>query len=265
MPLPEPDRRLLAIQPVQVVLCQVRFDPRQALGDPAAGTALLDQLAPAEILTSLNPIHQQQVLFAAGPGIEAAPSVSTGAQMGWQLAARDGSWSLGVMSDQMTLETRTYPGWDRFLEVWGLSIRALAKIGAPEILTRLGLRYVNRITPAAVGTLDDLRSANLIDPSFLGPAVGSDLSEFVQGVEGRAALSFPDGTDALVHHGMASSTDPAPAFTLDIDCFRAQGGRFDMDSVLTDSVGLNDRALQIFQTVIQEPLMEELRGREVAP
>ena len=259
MPLTKPDRTLLAAPPLLVTIAQVRFDVRDAVAEVGVGSALVERAA-ALGLPGMTQIHNQQVLIVPAASAEQAQPPRQPA--GWQFAAKDASSVLTVLTDQMTLETKTYRGWGAFAQSWAACLSVLADVAEPSLTTRLGLRYVNRITPAGVTKAAELKDAGLVEPSFLGPAVDSNLSEYVTAAEGRVALSFPDGTDALVQHGVVTENG-SQAFILDIDCFRTNGASFQSERVLTESAELNERALQIFQTVVQEPLRQEMQQEEV--
>ncbi len=262
MTLPQPDPTLLASPPLIATLCQVRFDQHPEVADARTGSALSAQLASTG-LSVINQIQHQQILINTGGPSEQAPPVASQQAGGWQLATKTGDWQLGVLADQMTLETRAYGSWEQFSRLWDTALLALAEVVGPELVIRTGLRYVNRISPSGVTTFTDFRGSDLIDLSFLGPAVNSPLSDMVTGTEGRAVLSFPDGTDAMVQHGV--SVDQSPVFVLDIDCFRQQAVPFDAQQLLAMFRNLNEKALQVFQTVVRPRLLEELRAAEVTP
>lgn len=262
MPLPTPDHTLLAAPPLQVTIAQLRFDTRATLTSVESGRSLLELLAPLG-LTAMTQVHQQQVIF--GPASPVEPSAGAARQaVGWQFANKENTTSLSVLTDQMTLETREYGGWPAFSASWLACLTGLVEVGSPGLITRLGLRYVNRITPAQTTLIADFQAAELVDPTFLGPAVNSPLSEYVTATEGRAALSFPGGTDALVQHGVATD-GTSPAFVLDIDCFRSQAEGFTQDRVMKGTTALNAKALQIFQTIVQPALRAEMESAVVTP
>ena len=256
MPLPVPDRTLLTTPPLVVTLVQVRFDVRETVASVETGTALLER-ASALGLSEMTQIFNQFMIIPAPEQAQPARQPA-----GWRFAAKDGS-NLTLLADQMTFETPSYRGWDAFAATWAACLDALAEVVAPSLTTRLGLRYVNRITPAGVTSAADLRSGELVDPAFLGPSVESALSEYVTGAEGRVALTFPEQIDALVQHGVVREGD-TQVFVLDIDCFRTQGSRFERDQILAASNELNQCSLQIFQTVVREPLRNEMKKAETA-
>jgi|SRR4051794_24387962 uncharacterized protein (TIGR04255 family) len=258
MPLPAPDHRILSAAPLLVTVAQVRFDAQAALAAPEAAKALIDGLAPVG-LTAMTQVHQQQVVVLPAASAEQLGQQPLQQPVGWQFASKDGATTLSVLTDQVTLETRNYDGWGVFAEIWRNCLATVFEVSRPRIVTRIGLRYVNRITPANVMEPEQLRAADLVDPSFLGPAIGSPLSEFVTASEGRVTLDFGDGVDGLVHHGV--STQPGPmSFVLDIDCFRAAAAAYDSEAFAASWDSLNEHALQVFQTVVRPELRAEMEN-----
>ena len=257
MSLPAPDRTPLAAPPLLVTLCQVRYEAREDLTSGTVAKALLKYYASLG-LRSMTQVRQQQVLLIAGPATEPPSQEAPPQPAGWQFTNESGTTTVNVLTDQLTLEVRVYPGWDAFLDVWEKCIDALVETTSPALSTRTGLRYVNRIQSRQARTVRDFRSADLVDPSFLGPIDDSPLSRYITATEGRATLRFDDDTDSLVQYGVVAES-PTPAFVLDIDCFRAGAIEFERDSLLSIAASLNERALQIFQTVVRPALQEEMK------
>ena len=257
MSLPEPDRTPLIAPPLLVTLCQVRYDARDDLASGHTGKILLEHLASLG-LGSMTQIRQQQVVLISGPAAGQATQETPPQPAGWQFTNESGTTTVNVLTDQMTLETRTYPGWDAFLAIWKHCLDALADASGPALSTRLGLRYVNRITSRQAREAKDFRRADLVDPAFLGPIDESSLADYVTQTEGRATVKFPDGTESLVQHGVVAE-NPAPAFVLDIDCFQSVAIEFDRAALLDAASLLNERALQIFQAVVRPALQEEMK------
>lgn len=255
MPLSPPDRTVLPNAPLVVVLAQVRFDPQEA----STATAAVEAMLPAASrlgLEAVTQVTQHEVTFAHGPDVPVPGGNAVQRPAGWQFARKDGQGGLTLLPDQLTLEMRAYASWEEFSAAWGECVVALMEAVGPSLTTRVGLRYVNRMTPRDVTSVAGLGAPGLVDVPWLGPVVGSGLAEFVVATEGRATLSFPDGTDALVQHGTVLEAD-RPTFVLDIDCFRAQAARFAVREVLMGFDALNERSLQIFQAAIGETLREQ--------
>jgi len=257
MSLPAPDRTPLAAPPLLVTLCQVRYDAREDLTSASAAKQLLKHLGPLG-LDTMTQVRQQQLVLIAGRSTEPLGQEAPPQPAGWQFTNASGATTVNVLTDQMTLETRRYPGWDAFLALWDNCVSALIESANPTISTRVGLRYVNRIKSRHARTPRDFGRADLVDPAFSGPIEASPLSDYVTATEGRATLKFRDGMDSLVQYGVITE-EAAPAFVLDIDCFRPEAIEFDQQSLLSIVGVLNERALQIFQTVVGPSLQDEMK------
>jgi uncharacterized protein (TIGR04255 family) len=250
---------VLTSPPLIVTLAQVRFEDRVELAEASVASALRESMA-AHGLTSATQVHVQQVMFGATEfAAEAESSAKVAA--GWQFKAPGDSVVVTVLRDQLSLEVKRYPGWDAFIEVWQSCVDGVLSIVKPELVTRLGLRYVNRVRPRIVTDAAGWREAGLVDPTFLGPAVGSALSRFVTAAEGRAALTFDDGTEALVHHGVVPENE-GPVFLLDIDCFSTQADEFSVATLDARLRALNDHSLEVFQEVVKDSLRAEMTGEK---
>lgn len=251
------DRTVLATPPLVVTLAQVRFEERAELAEASVASALRQPMA-AHGLTSATQVHVQQVVVGASEaGAEAESSGKIAA--GWQFKAPGDAIVVTVLRDQMSMEVKKYPGWDEFSTLWRSCVEGVLSIVKPELVMRLGLRYVNRVRPRGVADAAGWAASNLVDQAFLGPTVGSALSQFVTGAEGRAALAFPDGAEALVHHGVVLETE-GPVFLLDIDCFSTKADDFSVETLSTRLRTLNDHSLEVFQEVVKENLRAEMMG-----
>lgn len=250
------DRTILASPPLVVTLAQVRFEEHGELADAAVASALREPMA-AHGLTSASQVHVQQVVFGASDAGAEAEASKVAA--GWQFKAPGEAVVVTVLRDQMSLEVKEYPGWDSFLEIWQMCVEGVLGIVKAELVTRLGLRYVNRVKPRDVTDATGWQNKGLVDPPFLGPAVGSALSQYVTAAEGRAALAFDDGVEALVHHGVVSE-DEGQVFVLDIDCFTTRADDFSVAALSARLRALNDHSLEVFQEVVKEPLRAEMMG-----
>lgn len=251
------NRTILASPPLIVTLAQARFEERAELAEASVASALREPMA-SQGLTSATQIHLQQVSIGtseAGTQAESSSKVAAG----WQFKAPGDAVVVTILRDQLSLEIKRYPGWDAFLEVWQSCVKSLLGVVKPELVSRLGLRYVNRIRPRGVANAAGWAEEGLVAPSFLGPAVGSALSTYVTGAEGRAALRFEDGTEALIHHGVVSEDD-GPVFLLDLDCFDTRAEEFSIDTLSTRLRALNDHSLEVFQEVVKEELRAEMTG-----
>jgi uncharacterized protein (TIGR04255 family) len=205
----------------------------------------------------LTQIRKNQVtvqIGAFGPSATSEPEST----LGWRLAFRDQSLSLAVFADSITLESRTYGGWaEAFRPRLQDAIIAAFEVFAPDVETRLGLRYVNALSRHDATTPAYWRGK--IQPAFLGPLGDDRLATGLQSSASRASLLFDD---VGANIGMAYQPDAAlpgrTAAIFDIDVFRQGAREFTIEAALSGADLLNTTALQIFQSILTTNFFEEL-------
>ena len=95
--------------------------------------------------------RQQQIVESQlqGPGLEGSTSVSLRHRFGKtrvQLLAENGTRIVGISEDQLSVHMlRPYTKWEDFRPRIMKALAAYREIASPEGVTRLGLRYINRI------------------------------------------------------------------------------------------------------------------------
>jgi uncharacterized protein (TIGR04255 family) len=255
----EPDRRPLPDPPLALVAAQIDF----AQSERSLPNKEIFRFRDAVNRNSggaygeLTQIRKNQIsvqIGALGPSTTSEPTSS----LGWRLAVRDQSLSLSVFADSITLESRTYGGWAAaFRPRLQDAIIAAFEVFAPDVETRLGLRYVNALSHNDATSPTYWRDK--IQPAFLGPLGDDQLAAAFQASAGRASLAF-DGVSANV--GIAFQPDAAlpgrTAAIFDIDVFRQGAREFTIDSALSGADLLNTTALQIFQSILARSFFEGL-------
>lgn len=255
MPLQNPDTRKISPQPLAAVICQVRFEECKEIAESSIGKRLPD-FASTLGLTQMIQVHLQQMVVSQDLEPEnPSQNPTQRIPVGWRLNSSDNLMALTLLTDQVTLETKKYADWNHFNDQWESVLKGLIDICEPKIVTRLGLRYLNRFELTDHRSLTELRSFGLVDKAFLGPLTSESISEFVTSNSGRLTLTLDDDIDCIINY--AWEMDPQrniPTFVLDTDCFAVRAREFNMKGVLDLSKKLNLRALQIFQTIIHQKL-----------
>jgi len=255
----EPDRRRLPDPPLALVAAQIDFAQserslpnkeifrfRDAVNRNAGGA-----------YGELTQIRKNQVtvqIGAFGPSATSEPTST----LGWRLAVRDQSLSLSVFADSITIESRTYGGWaEAFRSRLQEAVIAAFEVFAPDVETRLGLRYVNALSHNDAAS--PMYWRDKIQPAFLGPLGDDRLAAAFQLSASRASLAF-DNVSANI--AIAFQPDAAlpgrTAAIFDIDVFRQGAREFTIESALIGADLLNTTALQIFQSILTSTYFEEL-------
>lgn len=111
-----------------------------------------------------------------------------------------------------------YPTWEQFVPLVRAGFYAYVEIAKPKGLSRLGLRYINRIEPG--GERIALEEYFAFRP-FVGESLPQDFGNFRVGVES----AYEDGRDWLrLQLATAAGQSGRLAFILDLDYFTAKPG-----------------------------------------
>jgi len=123
-----------AIPPLAFVAAEVRTSYTPTLVADATVAAL------SSLLTALPVPHREQrhalIINAAPVG---SPEVAV------RLMSRDAMTSLTITATTLTLETTAYQGVGAFGALFLQCMRAVAAVGEPSAVERVGLRYVNEL------------------------------------------------------------------------------------------------------------------------
>jgi uncharacterized protein (TIGR04255 family) len=254
--LPEPSTERLERSPLQLVTCQVRHEKRPTALEPDRALSIhalvSDQYPVVEELPS------QELSFTAGPGgFQATPGSTS--NLGWRFRTSDSSWVVSIVADWFSLETSKYEDWPDFEDRLRTLAEAVARHLKPKVESRLGLRYVNRISDPPVEHPRDWEG--LINPYFLGPALDPALSPGLRTAQQLLHLDAENDLQVIVRHGFARDDDGGQwAYLLDQDCFKQRGKPFVVEEVLGDIDRLHLLALQVFQAAGTPRLLDYLRG-----
>lgn len=258
--LPVPDKTPLRRSPLQLVVCQVRFEETVTVNDPRAILALHKALGgPKGKYPKSESIQFQLTQVQVGPGgPEGAQTLPP--QNGRRFKSKDDLWTVTLVPSHVTLETTAYTSWEGdFQDRLSDLIDAVETHIGPTIEERIGLRYINQLTePAADSPADwrDYVSAEMLGvilhPS-IGPAITNTLSQ--------VTMDFGEGLGCLLRHG--ALPDPSRPgkmnYVLDLDVFRQQPRDFDAKEVKSCADQLNDLVLRVFQQSITPTLLKLLR------
>jgi len=256
--LPDPDTSRLPRSPLELVICQIRFDKRLRVGEAPLALAFHEELGgSAGPYPQLGDIEGQELVVSGGIGIE--PQAQSRASTGWRLSSETGDWIVTLMPDHVSLETTSYTTWeDDFQPRLKALIEATAKCVEPAIEQRLGLRYVDRIRELELTSIGAWR--DYIAPELLGPILHEQLGPAIAGAAQQLLLHVDDHVRAGVRHGPVSNDESGYIdYLLDYDLFRQGGRPFDVEGLVSATEQLNLGALQLFQTSVTEQLLDIFR------
>jgi uncharacterized protein (TIGR04255 family) len=245
----------LANAPLAEVVCQVRFPPilRISAEEP---TVFQDRIRDSFPLVDLEHAF---VLRMPGPGAKEIPSAEPQASI-YRFHTSDKQKTISLAADFYAVSTSAYTHWRDFARLLSMAHEAVAQVYRPAYATRIGLRYVNRLTFQNTGcrTMDELFS--VLRAELTGPIRNPAWSE---AVEMRCRLVLPDDSGKLIVGTIFETPEDGPAFVLDLDYF--EEGQLDLDGLIERCTRYNGAIYRAFRWAIRDDKLEIFRPRVKEP
>jgi uncharacterized protein (TIGR04255 family) len=256
--LPPVNRVLFDRAPLVLTLAQVRYPAVIRFGEQATLAKLQDELAKdypdarpeqqVSVTVNLSGVQQSQ----AGPAL-------------WRFSTLDGTWSVVVGQDAVTIEARAYEQIGHFSERVRRVLDAVEKHLNPTHQRRLGLRYVNEFRHEDGETMATWRG--LLNQELLG--LSGRLGENVDHSFHEIRARTEDGV-LLIHHGLlrgSSNGTPElaaanePFYLLDLDYFDETPAEWNKEEVVRRIRDWNDTMYRLFRWSMTTRLFEHLGPR----
>ena len=252
--------------PLARVISQARFPP--ILGVRNRDKVAVFQEALREDYPFLQEEHVHQVDLPAGQN----PSVQK--EVIWRLAnqQQNPEWRVSLGVSFIALETSDYESRQDFLARMEAVVHAVGRVFKPPSVTRLGLRYIDRLTGPAVEQID-----RLVRPEFLGLAHSG---------EARPLLPLRDSllhmmTDALFLaadgnqiHGRwgelppnatydPNALEPVPerSWVLDLDMFTNAAASFTVPELVATTRRFAESIYWLFRQIVTDDFLRFFGGR----
>ncbi len=250
--------------PLERVIAQVRFPPILTIRDPDKVAVFQEAIRETYPNLSQEQVHSIEVHGGQ------APSISQGQV--WRLAdrARDPRWRVSLGVDFVALETSSYDSRSDFLERLQTVLAAVEHGFRPASATRLGLRYIDRLTDDAVDQVAELVHPDvlgIIKPArnphaVLGESVVHLMTEVqflaqnaarVQGRWGLLPANVTYDPDALEPVGNRS-------WVLDLDMYTTESQTFESEKLLTTATGFAKCLYWLFRQMVKDDFLRYYGG-----
>lgn len=257
--LPAPQTDQLQHSPLDLVVCQIRFEKQVAVSDARVAKKIFDRLnKDAGTYKQIDEATANNNEIVLGPQ---GPVSSSQTQLpGWRLPAHDEGWAAVLFPSHVALETVSYKTWeDPFQPRLQALIEAVAEEIDPAFEQRLGLRYIDRIQQPSLSTAAEW--AKYIREEFAGPLASQNLGGSVAGAHQQLVIEIDEDVSCQMRHGTLFNDETnSHDYLIDCDISRSGGRPFDVGSITEQLEAFHTSALQLFQAVANEDLMKELRG-----
>lgn len=205
--------------------------------------------------------EQEQGIVLSPAGMQNLPG-----RRQWRFSSADSMWSILLADDALTLETRAYSDADDFVGRLETCLTALAEHIRPQLIERIGLRYINECRHAQGTSAVGWRG--LITPQFLGPLESAITERYqVQRILQQIQIAQPNDEQVVVRHGYvpsgttippseASPSETGPFYLLDFDHFAVRREDFDVGRVTDSLIRFHAVIWDLFRLAVTDALFD---------
>ena len=258
MQFPETERVIYTVNPLDQVICQLRFPPilRIEAETPAGFQDRIRKEFPqfqekAEFAAILPPelvqILSQEIIQSLKPSHKV-----------YHFASSDGSLVVSLASSFVSLTSSNYERWESFIENLQLVLDALKEEYSPAYFTRIGLRYRNLIQKQELG-LQDAEWPELLNENLIRELATPSLAEAIEDVAHRILMRVGTGqTKVHIQHGLAFNPDTKQFLGYGIDCDFFIEGETNVDSAIDQLDEFNHYNRRLFRWCISDRLHDAM-------
>ncbi|MCI0616001.1 TIGR04255 family protein, partial [bacterium] len=193
MPFPEVKRVIYKKNPLDQVVCQLRFPPILKI-DADIPAEFQDRLRgdfPNYAETSEWKVELSPKIKGQIPAELLTQMLQSSSGKNYEFASEDGLWKINLTRTFIALTANEYERWEKFKEKLAIPFNALADIYSPAYFSRVGLRYVD-VIKRSVLNLDGVSWTELLQPYILGVLSAPDLDNLVHHFENRYEIGLSD-------------------------------------------------------------------------
>ncbi len=254
MQFPEAERVIYTVNPLEQVICQLRFPPILRIqAETPAGFQ--------EHIRSEFPQYQEKTEFAAilPPELvqvlnqEEIQSLKPSQKL-YVFASSDETLAVGLTSGSVSLTSSNYERWESYIDRLKLVLDALKEEYNPAHFTRIGLRYRNLIQREVL-ELQDVEWPDLLNKNLVRELATPGMAEAIEDIAHRILLRV-DASQVKVHiqHGLARDPDTNQFVGYGIDSDFFIEGETDVDAASDKLVEFNQHNRRLFRWCISDRL-----------
>jgi uncharacterized protein (TIGR04255 family) len=255
----DPKEIPLPAAPLVTVLAQVRFPEIVSIQQKPFIAAF------QEMVRGDYPILRDEVMKTVAFN-EHVGTVASSDEVIWRFVDATASWRLTLTSTFLTLETRKYVSRADFVERLDKVLRALEKAVRPTHVTRIGMRYVDRVPLKEGASFQGMLRNEMMGLSgtALGSSIVHSISEIVCRVKegqmlARWGMLPPRGS----HDPEAMPPVKDASWFLDLDTFvdhQSSPVPFDASAIRANVLDLATRSYAFFRWAVTEKFLQAFGG-----
>jgi len=265
MPFPETTRVIYERNPLDRVICQLRFPPILRIDTeiPAAFQEAIRKDFPE--------FHEKEEVALAMPQrfqkdipADVLRQMMPTETKNYEFSSDDGNWTLNLTRTFLALTARKYRRRQEFREQLKGPLKALLDTYQPASFSRIGLRYVDIIKRSEL-ELEDVPWSKLLQPYVLGILSSPDdgVKKNVRTLEAKTELQLEDGSSMarIVTALVEWQEKKEECFMIDTDFYTTQKTAI---SEVHDKIDyFHVRGSRLMQWVITGRLHEAMKPEQV--
>ena len=221
MAFPEVQRVRYRQNPLEEVICQLRFPPILRI-DTELPVAFQEQIRTTYPL--YRSVIQGQQALGTTTKMGSSPDLSYAVRIAHQFASDENStWTITVEREFFAIKTTRYIHWEEFSVRLVDALNSFKQIYRPSYYSRIGLRYIDVIQRSKLG-LESRSWGELLSQAIAGELAIPEVAGEIENVMRHTAIRLSQH-DSLVRlrHGLVSEQSTGEScFFIDSDFFHEQ-------------------------------------------
>lgn len=257
MPFPQVERVLYQKNPLDQVICQLRFSPILKI-DAEIPADFQDRVRSrfpnysqeATLKVEMTPPFKGDISFQA---ISEIFQSSDFRLKNYLFSSEDAEWKINLTRTFVALTAMSYTRWEDFRETLEIPLQALVDQYKPDNFSRVGLRYIDIIRRSRLG-LADVGWDQLIQPYVLGILGVGEIGSTVGSFENKYEIALSDGESIvrIITKFVKAQDENEICYSIDCDFFNSKKAGIEETTEKLDY--FNVRASRLFQWCITERL-----------
>jgi len=260
MPFPTANRVLYETNPLDEVVCQIRFPPilRIDAEPPAGFQEEIRSQYPNYSQTNAITLPPQVAQFLAQLPLGQMPL----AQVSHEFTSLDDVWKISLTRDFVALTCKRYDRWEAFRARFSFVLETMTQHYRPSLFTRIGLRFRNIFCRSKLG-LGETQWSELLNAAVTGICGAHELGGDVENAQAVTVLRLPNDVGKCGIRSTFAVQDPnhEQVFMLDSDFFTEQ--QTEAADAIPKLNAFNSQADNFFRWCITEALHRAMRPRPV--
>ncbi len=257
MPFPEVERVIYKRNPLDRVICQLRFPPILKI-DAEVPSEFQNRVrkdypgfsekwkgeVPWEVKGQIPPEVSSQILQSSG-------------NKNYEFSSDDGQWKVNLTRTFIALSANKYKRWEGFKDRLSGPLSALIDVYSPAHFSRIGLRYIDVIRRSVLN-LGDVGWSELLQPYILGILGTPEVGKHVQAFENAHEVRLSDGESMarLITRFVEHTGDGEICYMIDSDFYNTS--KTGIDATIEKLDYFNKRASRLIQWCITNRLHQAM-------